>query len=195
MLRIGVLGAAFNPPTEGHFNLLIQADKYFDLILLVPSVAHAFGKQMLALSHRLAMLELLIKHWRALYHNDKLRVENIEVSLQQQDFALPVYTFDVLMALEQKYQKEYGALNLSFILGPDNAQKEIWQKFYRYQEIEKKWSLFVAKKEVAVSSTQVRHVIATHQGDLASLKQKLDKRVLPEIIEYIWQHHLYGLSA
>ncbi|MDF4536048.1 nicotinate-nicotinamide nucleotide adenylyltransferase, partial [Vibrio parahaemolyticus] len=46
MKKIAVFGSAFNPPTLGHKSI-IDSLGHFDLILLVPSIAHAWGKTML----------------------------------------------------------------------------------------------------------------------------------------------------
>ena len=57
MQKTGVFGSAFNPPTQGHRDVLIQAAPHFDNILLVPSVAHAFHKKTLPLAKRVELLE------------------------------------------------------------------------------------------------------------------------------------------
>ena len=39
-MKIGVLGASFNPPTRGHEDVVNQALLDFDEVLLVPSILH-----------------------------------------------------------------------------------------------------------------------------------------------------------
>ncbi len=196
MQRIGVFGSSFNPPTLGHFNVLKQADNEFDLIVLVPSLAHAFHKAMIDISHRLKMLSIFVENWEAYSDKHNVQIENIEETLlNKKDPKAPIYTFDVLSALTKKYQEEGVDCAISFIIGPDNYKKEVWQKFYRYQEIEENWEIFVAKREVAVSSSLVRKIISSHKGDLSSLKEKLENLLDPKIMDYILEHHLYRVTT
>lgn len=76
--KIGILGSAFNPPTLGHLDVLEQARQQFDLILLVPSAAHAFSKPMLSFHHRVAMCQQLV-------HSVQLPQCQLEVSEIEQE--------------------------------------------------------------------------------------------------------------
>ncbi len=158
MHEIGVFGAAFNPPTLGHRDVIMQAKDHFNEILLVPSFSHAFGKNMLAIEHRLAMLALFIADLPK-RNFPSVTISSIEETLFQKNGNKgPVYTFDVLSALASNYQDKSETVKLSFILGPDNSAPSVWQKFYRYQDIEKNWSLFIAKENLHIHSTNVREL-------------------------------------
>ncbi|MGE3320089.1 MAG: adenylyltransferase/cytidyltransferase family protein [Candidatus Berkiella sp.] len=191
MQRIGVMGASFNPPTRGHASVISQAYPEFDEILLVPSVLHAFQKKLIPISHRLAMLQLFIEH--ELKDNEKKHVTilNIEPTLLTSHPERPfVYTFDVLSAIEQEYQRKSQPVSLRFIVGPDLAEKSVWQRFYRYQEIEQRWPLYVVAKQKAINSTMVRELIRN------ALEEKMNKEKLVEwvgepIATYILHHGLY----
>ena len=189
MQRIGVFGAAFNPPTLGHRDVLEQVRSHFDEILLVPSVSHAFGKNMISLEHRLAMLTLFIDD---LDFKTKITLSDIEqVLLSQLKTEGPIYTYDVLTALTQQYQVRNKNVTIHFILGPDNSNPAIWHKFYRYQDIEKQWPLFVAKENLAIHSTQAREICASYADNPSLRLQKLMMLVGEKIAYYIEQHQLY----
>ncbi len=183
MQRIGVMGASFNPPTLGHASVIAQAYPDFDTILLVPSLLHAFQKSLAPILHRLAMLNLLIDNELKASEKERVKIDNIEPQLLRLHPERPfIYTFDVLTAIEERYQKEGTEIDMQFIVGPDLAMPSVWQRFYRYQEIEQRWPLYVVKEFVAIHSTMARAV--KHQAELATL-------VGDSIATYILQHHLY----
>lgn len=192
MRRIGVLGGSFNPPTIGHQNVIEQAFPHFDEILLVPSLAHAFHKKFIAIEHRLAMLQLLIKHWENQSGLNKVKILNIEQQLlEAQNEYAPIYTYDVLNAVEALYLGSYEQYKIQFIVGPDLAVKEVWEKFYRYQDIETKWPLFLVKELFPIHSTQIKEIITQKKNSPDALKMAISPYLDPDICEYILENHLY----
>lgn len=192
--KIGVLGASFNPPTRGHEDIVNQALAEFDEILLVPSIAHPFGKKTIALNDRLAMLKLFIAPWQANEKNG-VKIFNIEPVIQKKNPQQnKIYTYDVLSAIESYYHSQHEAVRLQFIVGPDNADPTVWQKFYRYEEIEKRWGIWVAKEKLPIHSTMVRDFIAKSNVAQEKLKTDLRQWVSEPIADYIIEHHLYHRS-
>jgi nicotinate-nucleotide adenylyltransferase len=188
MKKIGVFGSSFNPPTLGHRDVILQAATQFDEILLVPSVAHAFQKKMIPIPHRLNMIRLFIESQP---FNIPVKIFNIEISIQERNGKhKPVYTFDMMSALTEYYQLLHKAVELHFILGPDNATPAIWQKFYRYKDIEKKWPLFVATEKLPIHSSAVRKLIQT-ESNQALLTEQLNLLVGEHIARYILRHQLF----
>lgn len=184
MQRIGVMGASFNPPTLGHASVIHQAYHDFDTILLVPSLLHAFQKSLAPIEHRLLMLNLLIENELKQDEKKRVKVDNIEPELLRQHPERPfIYTFDVLTAIEERYKKEGIFVDIQFIVGPDLAVPSVWQRFYRFKEIEQRWPLYVVKEFVAIHSTMARAV--KERAQLAML-------VGDSIANYILQHHLYN---
>ena len=183
---IGVLGSAFDPPTLGHRDVIVQAAAHFDLILLLPCAAHAFNKQPLPFDTRLQMLETFAKELGE--SGIAVEVSDIEQDIADQNPELAVRTWDVMNWLEALYQQSGKPVTLSFIRGPDNARPETWQRFYRWQDIENNWSLFTAEERVAARSSEVRNLL--QQGSHSSL-QKLEQLVTPAICRYILEHQLY----
>ena len=60
MKKIAIFGSAFNPPSLGHKSV-IESLSHFDLVLLEPSIAHAWGKNMLDYPTRCKMVDAFIK--------------------------------------------------------------------------------------------------------------------------------------
>jgi len=183
MQRIGVMGASFNPPTRGHVSVIRQAYNDFDEVLLVPSLLHAFQKNLAPIEHRLAMLNLLIKNELSADEKQRVRIDNIEPDLLRSHPDRPfIYTFDVLSAIEDRYHQNGAGVSIQFIVGPDLALPSVWQRFYRFAEIEQRWPLYVVKEIIAIHSTMAR--TAKQNEHLAIL-------VGASIATYILQHHLY----
>ena len=180
--RIGVFGSAFDPPTLGHQDVLQQAAGHFDRILLVPSASHAFHKKTQPFMTRLALLDIFVDSAAV---NVKLEICELEVRMLQQCPDKPVYTFDLLEALEKRYQ---GSTELSFIRGPDNADPSVWSRFHKAQEIEQRWPVFTAKERLNIRSSQVRSILDSSAADV---NITLDDFLLPAVKAYIQQHKLY----
>ena len=188
MKKIGILGSSFNPPTLAHQDVLIQAQEQFDLILLIPSVAHAFGKKMAPLSLRMTLLRLF---WMQLNMSCPVKIFNIESAIYSICPKRPVYTYDVLNALEDYYSIWPEPFSLTFIMGPDNATQAQWQQFHRYRDIELKWAFFVAQERLAIHSSHVRQVFHETE-DKNARYTKLLKLVPKPIALYLIQNPIYS---
>ena len=154
-MNIGVFGSAFDPPTKGHLDVLRQAATLFDTILLVPSAAHPFCKRSLSFDLRLQLLNAFVEDAGRL--GPALEISPIEAELLCASVDRPVYTYDVLTALSDSYPQA----KLTFIRGPDNAQESVWQRFYRYRDIERQWSIFTAEENCLVRSSHLRALLGT----------------------------------
>ena len=181
--RIGVFGSAFDPPTLGHQDVLKQTACHFDQILLVPSASHAFGKKSQPFHIRVELLHVFAQ---SALVGCELQVCDLEAQLLEQNPDKPVYTFDLLEALERRY---HGSVELSFIRGPDNANPVVWQQFYKAAEIEQRWSILTAKERLEVRSSSVRSILESL--DMADDKQSLDDFLLPSVKAFIQQRKLY----
>ena len=184
-LKIGVFGSAFDPPTRGHQDVLKQAASFHDRILLVPSACHAFSKKMQPFDYRVEMLNCFIKD--TVIESCDMTVCSLESSLLKDRDDQPVYTFDLMSALESHYGRE---VELSFIRGPDNADPQVWQRFYKASEIEKRWSIFTAKERIQARSSFVRQAIAEGEMD-KQISSILKQLLLPSVYDYIKTKGLY----
>lgn len=159
-LEIAIFGSAFNPPSLGHLSVLKRLT-HFDKVLLVPSIAHAWGKDMLSFSLRCKLVDAFVQD---------LNQENIEpflgeFELQRQLAKLKnqsveetsVTTFDLLLHL----QAQYPEAELTFVLGPDNLLN--FSKFYNSALILKKWLILMCPETVQVRSSTIRENITANK--------------------------------
>ncbi|TRY29891.1 nicotinate-nicotinamide nucleotide adenylyltransferase [Aliiglaciecola sp. M165] len=173
-MRVAIFGSAFNPPTRGHLDALhyLLESTNVDKILLVPSFAHAFGKDMLEYDTRLALLD----EFQRDINLSQVEVFAIEHTLS--DGSKPVYTYDLLQHLQNNQLKEH---QLFFVIGPDNLKN--WHKFYQADNILKQWGRIVVPERVAVRSTAVREAITAGKP--------LDQLVTNGVAKFIAANHLY----
>ncbi|MGL6261984.1 nicotinate-nicotinamide nucleotide adenylyltransferase [Vibrio sp. WXL103] len=148
--KVALFGSAFNPPSLGHKSV-IESLLHFDQVWLVPSIAHAWGKSMLDYSKRCELVDAFISD----LGQAKIVRSTIEESLHQPGES--VTTFAVLEALSAQHPD----IDFTFVLGPDNLFN--FAKFYRAEEIVKRWSVLACPEKLAVRSTDIRHAIAQGQ--------------------------------
>jgi nicotinate-nucleotide adenylyltransferase len=147
MTKIAVFGSAFNPPSLGHKSV-IESLSHFDLILLVPSISHAWGKLMLDYETRCELIDAFIRDLQS----DRVQRSTVEDELQRPDQS--VTTYAVLSLL----QKQFPDADITFVIGPDNLFN--FAKFYKAQEILQRWSVMACPEKVAIRSTDIRQRLA-----------------------------------
>ncbi|AJR05920.1 nicotinate-nicotinamide nucleotide adenylyltransferase [Photobacterium gaetbulicola] len=147
---IAIFGSAFNPPSLGHKSV-IERLTHFDKVILLPSFSHAWGKQMLDFDLRCQLVQAFI---------EDLAMDNLELSTLEKEIAVgdeAITTFAVLEALEQ----QYPAAHLTFVIGPDNFLN--FAKFFKADEIMKRWQVLACPETVKVRSTQIREQIINNR--------------------------------
>ena len=192
--KIGIFGSAFDPPTLGHADAIMQACDILDGVILVASAHHAFGKKMALWHHRIAMLQLFIQRLPNLFEQSECQVRcvitmsDVERRLLQANPCRPVYTFDVMSTL----QTELSDHVLYFLRGPDNAEPHCWQQFYRYKDIENQWAVLTLEQKKNIRSSMVRNVISNNASmESDQMHSILKNLVTPEIGRYLLEHRLY----
>ncbi|NVD08891.1 nicotinate-nicotinamide nucleotide adenylyltransferase [Vibrio sp. JPW-9-11-11] len=170
MNKIAVFGSAFNPPSLGHKSV-IESLSHFDQVLLLPSISHAWGKQMLDYTLRCQLVDAFVRDLSA----TNVERSDVEEHLVQPDTS--VTTYAVLQALELNYPDS----QLTFVIGPDNLFN--FAKFYRAEEILRRWSLLSCPEKVAVRSTDIRHALS-HQQDISHL-------TTPSVAKLLAEHQYY----
>ncbi len=143
MEKIAVFGSAFNPPSLGHKSV-IDSLNHFDRILLVPSISHAWGKEMLDFDIRCQLIEAFITD---------IGSNKVTLSKLEQDLVVPdksVTTHEVLTRVEQMFP----FADITFVIGPDNLLN--FDKFYKASEILQRWSIMVCPERIPVRSTEIR---------------------------------------
>ncbi len=195
--KIGVFGSAFNPPHSGHSDVLEQVCEDFDEIILIPSFRHAFNKKMVPYQHRLMMTGLLAQSFNDLHSVEDNRaaitVSTIERELGNNN-SRAVYTFDILSELENRLHRARQQASLTFIIGPDNAIESVWKKFYKADEIQKRWAIKIAAERLPIHSHLIRESLSQNQDKVSTCSPKFDKYLNKNIAQYIVRNKLYGVK-
>ncbi|HGS4483739.1 TPA: nicotinate-nicotinamide nucleotide adenylyltransferase [Vibrio cholerae] len=150
MKKIAVFGSAFNPPTLGHKSIIDSLD-HFDLILLVPSIAHAWGKAMLDYEQRNRLVDQFIQD----IGSSKVQRSNVEEALYTPKNS--VTTHAVLTRLQALYPED----ELTFVIGPDNLLN--FAKFYKADEILRRWAVMACPERLPIRSTAIRDALQNGQ--------------------------------
>lgn len=162
MNKIAVFGSAFNPPSLGHKSI-IDSLMHFDRVLLLPSISHAWGKEMLDYQARCELVDAFIED---LQSSNVVR-STVEETLYQPNHS--VTTFAVLSEL----QRQYPEYEITFVIGPDNLL--ILLNFYKADEILNRWSVMACPETVKVRSTDIRKAISDKKTLIHLLRLKFAK--------------------
>ncbi|ARV74849.1 nicotinate-nicotinamide nucleotide adenylyltransferase [Vibrio campbellii] len=167
MKKIAVFGSAFNPPSLGHKSV-IESLSHFDLVLLEPSIAHAWGKNMLDYPIRCKLVDAFIKD---------MGLSNVQRSDLEQALYQPgqsVTTF----ALLEKIQEIHTQADITFVIGPDNFFK--FAKFYRAEEIMERWAVMACPEKVNIRSTDIRIALVEGKDISAFTTPTVNKMLISE---------------
>ena len=148
-MRIAYFGFAANPPHRGHLEVIEWLAERFDKVLVGPSVAHAFGKQMQPLEIRKVMCAALISQ----VQSRNVQMISIEEMLAGDG---PVYSYDVLVAMRDLFKEH----QLFLAVGPDNGDPAVWNKFHKADQILSEFGRVVAPDMGQHKrSTQIRAMV------------------------------------
>jgi nicotinate-nucleotide adenylyltransferase len=175
-MNIAVFGSAFNPPTKGHqdaINFVLEDEKAFDKVLLIPSLRHAFSKQMIDYATRKKLVSLFVSDINDPRVIDLLIEHKVKPNSEE-----PVYTYDLLDFIEREM---YPKARLTFVIGPDNVAN--WHKFYKADEITKRWSVLAVPERLPLRSTMVR--------DTIKARLSVDTLLTTQVEAYIQNTGLY----
>ncbi|MBI6882606.1 adenylyltransferase/cytidyltransferase family protein [Pseudomonas putida] len=158
MYKIAIYGGAFNPPHAGHANVIIEASKQAESVLVVPSFKHPFGKVMMDYDLRLQWLHRI---------TDRVRMHcEAEVSASdiERDLALksdgPVFSYNLLSYASELYGVE--PKQIALVVGNDVA--EALPSFYLGPQLIEKFSIVTIPEQVGVRSTLMRQNLESGQG-------------------------------
>ncbi len=193
--RIGVFGGAFDPPHQGHVQLLQAAigQLGLDTVLVIPT-GDAWHKErgLTPAQHRLAMAQLAFGD-----------LPQVQVDAREVERTGPSYTVDTLTEL----QAEYPGADLYLLMGQDQWRRfGSWRRPHEVAALaiicvafraDPAWAqadskanfappLSIAMPAVSASSTAIRSAVARHEG--------IDGLVFAPVARYIEQHHLYQNS-
>lgn len=194
-MKIGLLGAAFDPPHLGHWQVTktVLEEQILDQVWWVPVQQHPLAKNMTSKIDRQAMSEAALAEHQVSHPElaDRLRLEQFELT-----HSGPSYSYRTLTALSQKYPND----KFTWIMGADNLRQSA--RWYEYQALLQEFGVMVYPRpaypldpvlpgmrilhsvpEVATSSTQIRE--RANQG------QAIDDLVTKAVAKYIKEHRLY----
>lgn len=182
--KVCVYGGALNPMHAGHCDAIKQALHEFDEVVIVPSIHHAFGKDMAPYADRVQMARLTVRDM--LQGDGRISISAAELDIKSRQTAdMPVYTYDLL-----SYLRENGPPNThyAFAIGPDNAKAETWKKFYRHKDIENEFGVYIASENINVRSTIIRNLI---NSGITDNKAEIISYIGSSSFDYILKNNLY----
>lgn len=120
MKKIGIFGGSFNPPHNGHINIVRQVSDLFGFykVIVIPSYisAHKENDDKISARQRLEMCELA-------FNDANVEVSDIEIRRKGKS-----YTYDTVTQLRESVDGE-----LYLIIGSDMLM--IFESWYRYRDI------------------------------------------------------------
>jgi len=186
-MKIALFGGAFDPFHTGHSQVIssLVENQIADEVWCLPVKNHSFGKNMLPVYHRLAMLQLAVA--------GQLHVRIEEYELRQEGVN---YTYATMMALSLHYPHH----SFSFVIGSDNLKDfHRWiekhpqlldfpfyiypREHFPFEPLYPHMTALEGMRTVTISSTQVRQLRAQGKS-IAGL-------VEPAVERYIQEHALY----
>jgi nicotinate-nucleotide adenylyltransferase len=190
-MNIGLFGGSFNPIHNGHVRLaksLLQEAALDEVWFLVsPQNPFKQDQQLLDDDKRLQLVRLALKE------EPQLMASDFEFHLPK-----PSYTWNTLQALEQ----EYPGKKFTLLIGGDNW--EAFDKWYRYEDILKRYPIIVYPREgskvsgVKFQGSEIQ-IVETPLINISStqIRQRLQEGksvrglVNTEVAMVIEQEHLY----
>lgn len=172
-MNIGIFGITGNPPHLGHLKVLQSAAQELDEVWVSPVYNHAFGKKFLDYDIRKSMIEAMIAdfplHNVFVYDLDRAYFEKYQDT---------VYSYKLLKFLKEQYPQH----DFKLIVGEDNFVPEVWQRFYKHQEILDEFGVVVVKDQ-GFHSTDIRNLLQKNE-DVVQL-------VSPSVLKIIQTNKLY----
>lgn len=177
--KIGFFGVTANPPHVGHCEVIREALKRCDEVWVSPVYIHPHGKETIPYQHRLALLELILEDFFTVEELRRIRLVEIDKEYAELNKKIP-YSYDLLDYLRKSLPKHSYAL----VIGEDNFKPNVWQKFYKHNEIEEEFSLIVTEDK-GVHSTQIR------QNFTSLTEDALAMFCLPQATAYLKKHRFW----
>jgi len=195
--KVGLIGGAFSPITDGHINLakFVLSSGIVDKVLFIPCFNHVYGKELPSFQHRYNMCKIALKEEK------KMFVSDIEYKHK-----LPGDTFSLIKKLLS--MPYYRRSSLYFIIGTDNANT--FKNWINYKELERLVCFIVVERQGIISDSTVNwyhqkpHVFLKNTGVVPEISSTLIRNWIrdfnleslreflhPKVLEYIQIHNLY----
>jgi nicotinate-nucleotide adenylyltransferase len=156
-MKLAIYGGAFNPPHPGHASVIKTLLEQAEIILVVPSFAHPFGKIMAPYSTRCKWVEQMCVS--AGFDPRQVIGSNAEeVMVNEKVVEGPVFSIDLLRFAGENFGLE--SREVALVMGEDNAK--IFPTFHGYQEIVDEFSVIVINETLNLHSTMIRKHLNLH---------------------------------
>lgn len=193
MKKIVILGASFDPPHYGHMTMAreIVRRKIAEKVILVPCGNHAFTKEISPANDRCEMARLMVEE---LVRTEGPFFELSDTEIKRKGVS---YAWDTL----QEMSKSNPDCEVGWLIGSDQLKN--FSKWYKYQEILSKYTVYVYPREGYMFAPfypgmiRVRNVpmvqIASRQVRADYLAGKNPTGlVLPDVAKYIEEKKLWS---
>lgn len=150
MHKIAIYGGAFNPPHAGHANVMIEASKQAESLLVVPSFKHPFGKVMVDYQLRIQWLNRIVDRVR-MHCSSSIEVSDVEANLAR-EVGEPIFSFNLLSYVARI--NEVDPKSVALVVGKDVA--DLLPTFHLGPELLDTFSIITIPEQVGVRSTMMR---------------------------------------
>ncbi len=156
---IVVYGGSFNPFGRHHYaaTAWIAADTKVDRILIVPSAAHASKTYSASFDLRCSIIEA------SLPRDPLIQLERIEGRMLENGHEGPIYTYDMLKALQAELGGVERAPNIQFAIGPDLLHET--PKWYLGPKVAEEFGFYPLPDAGPGRSTTIRNLIAANDSN------------------------------
>lgn len=182
--KIGIFGGSFDPIHNGHLHVIdvLHNKLQLDLVILVPNFQSPWkGDSQVSFADRMALCQLAVQElpW-------------CEVSDIESRLPIPSYTIQTIETLQEELMERFGAIQLYFAIGDDQAQK--LQEWKNIDMLSRLVTFAVVKRENVALDCPYPHVqleAAAYPASSTDIRNG-DFRELPAAVRhYILEHDLY----
>jgi nicotinate-nucleotide adenylyltransferase len=174
---LALYGLAANPPHRRHWDCVKWLVERGFNVLVAPSFAHAFGKDMAPFEQRARWLEEAGQEFEALGAHACVWTREREVA-QSKPLGQAVYSIEML----DEARQEFGQAP-RLAIGPDNGVKEVFAKFRSHERILSEFGVIAMPNREGDRSTAIRDRLR-HEGAGAWLAGEVGHSIAPSVARH-----------
>ena len=187
-MNIFFFGGAFNPPHNGHYEIVLNCLKYADKFIIIPNKTSPNKKHLIDSYHRVNMLNLM-------FDQRGVNIDTFEIKSKKNNYT--IYTVDYLL-------KKYKNCKLTMVLGLDQYLNI--KSWYKHEELINKVEIYcfnrgyidtdnkITKKikfikdfKSDISSTNIRnHIVDSDYKNVENFVHK-------DVYRYLTENNLYAI--
>lgn len=174
-----VFGGSFDPPHVAHTLVAAYVRAAYPIrrVLVTPTGAHVFGKQLVPFQHRVAMCELAFRELRG-----------VELSTIEEQLPKPSLTLNTLQALHARHPE----VTLRLVLGTDlQAETHAWHDFDSVAALAP--PLWIERQGYGAGDTRLAlpDISSSEVRRRLGAGESTEGYLSPTVADYIRQHGLY----